>query len=126
MSDDDAGDHVNIKWTRAEAMACAYCWAEFSKLEKQPGSPETYWQECSERTRQECRKIVRDRHLLAVAFRQAAPVFPASDDRSRAKADEIGAALGLKAGYRIYAVIQAVHRVFLPSRLKISEILDVK
>ena len=68
-----------IVWTRAEAMACAYCWAEFPNPEDRPDTPEQYWLRITERSRQECRKIVKDRYLLAVASRQAAPVFPPSN-----------------------------------------------
>jgi hypothetical protein len=40
-----------IRWTTKEAMACAYCWAEFVHPERHmPGdAPETYWLRISER-----------------------------------------------------------------------------
>jgi hypothetical protein len=102
-----------IRWTRAEALACAYCWAEFPSPEVRPDSPEQYWRSISERSRQECRKIVKDRYLLAVAFRQAAPVFPPSN-LTDVQLESVREALGLKARHRVWMILQAVHRVFLP------------
>ncbi len=102
-----------VRWTRAEAMACALCWAEFNKPEDRPDTPEQYWLRITETSRQECRKIVKDRYLLAVAFRQAAPVFPPGNlsDEQFTAAQE---AIGIKARHRVWAILQAVHRVFLP------------
>lgn len=102
-----------IRWTKAEALACAFCWAEFSKPEDRPDTPEQYWLRITERSRQECRKIVKDRYLLAVAFRQAAPVFPPINLTEK-QMEAAREALGLKARHRVYQTIQAIHRVFLP------------
>lgn len=104
-----------IVWTNAEAMACAYCWAEFSAPERRQihTTPEQYWLSITERSRQECRKIVKDRYLLAVAFRQAAPVFPPSN-LTEDQFEAARAALGIKARHRVHQILRAVHKVFLP------------
>ena len=104
-----------IKWTRGEAIACAYCWVEFSDPQERSDTPEQYWLSIDERARQACRKIVKDRYLLAVAFRQAAPVFPPSN-LTQAEMDVVQKALGLKRPRRAWDIIWAVHRTFLPPR----------
>ncbi len=114
-----------IRWTRAEALACAYCWAEFSKPEDRPDTPEQYWLACSERARQECRKIVKDRYLLAVAMRQAAPLFPPSsltDEQMQAVQD----AIGLKARHRMWQILQGVYRTFLPADWSVADRAEIE
>jgi hypothetical protein len=102
-----------IKWTRTEAMACAYCWCEFSKPEGRSDTPEQYWIGVSEKTRQECRKITKDRYLVAVALRQAAPLFP-PNSLTDAQIDAVRDAIGLKARHRVWQTLQGIYRVFLP------------
>lgn len=104
---------VPIRWTRSEAMACALCWAEFSKPEDRPDTPEQYWLRITERSRQECRKIVKDRYLLAVAFRQAAPLFPPGNMTEK-QLEAARDVLGLKARHRVWQILQAIHHTFLP------------
>ncbi len=113
-----------IKWTRAEAMACAYCWAEFSEPEKiRSDTPEQYWLSISERARQECRKIVKDRYLLAIAFRQAAPVLPLAN-LTEEQTLAVQEALSLKARYRVRNIIQAVYQTFLPPPYENREMFE--
>lgn len=114
-----------IKWTKSEALACAYCWAEFSQPETRSDTPEQYWLHMTERSRQECRKIVKDRYLLAVAFRQAAPLFPPGNLSEKQMA-AIQGALGLKARHRVWQILQAVHRVFLPAEWSDAEMAQIR
>ena len=112
-----------IRWTRTEAMACAYCWCEFHKPEERPGTPEQYWLSISERSRQECRWIVKNRYLVAVALRQAAPIFPPNSLTDEQWAT-LGEAMGLKARHRVRWLFWKVYETFLPKRIDSAQDMD--
>lgn len=95
------------EWTAREALACAYCWVEFSTPEDRPDSPEQYWLGITEKARNECRAIANERLLLAVARGQAVPVLP-SAGLAEGQFAKVKAALGIKSDYRVRAIIDVV------------------
>jgi hypothetical protein len=101
---------TDIVWTAREAMACAYCWSEFQNPENQRTSPETYWLEISERSREECRAAVDYRLLLEVAHGKAA-VLPDPDTLSNDQYHAIKTALGLTLDNRVRAILRSVSQV---------------
>lgn len=104
---------TEIRWTRTEAMACAYCWAEWPHPETRTDTPEQYWLSVSERTRQECRRIVKSRRLVAVAMRQAASLPPPANLTTPNLA-ELATALGLKTDSRVRRILRVLYDHFLP------------
>lgn len=99
----------DVKWTAREAMACAYCWAEFANPEARGDDPVTYWLGITEKARSECRTIANKRLLLAVARKQAVPLLPPDSLTNDDKA-AIGAAMRLKAWWRVNRCIYAVYQ----------------
>ena len=101
---------ADIRWTAREAMACAYCWAEFSTPENRGESPEAYWLHITEAARSDCRRIANGLSLLAVARGEAVAVTSphtfTTDERAA-----IGAECGIKAPSRIWKIIMAVQKV---------------
>ena len=104
MSDD-------VKWTAREAMACAYCWAEFYHPENRADSPEVYWLSVTERTRNDCRRLANQRLMLAVARGEAVPVLPSSA-MTEAQIAAVGDGMRVKARHRIHRAVDAVYRAF--------------
>jgi len=97
----------DIKWTAREAMACAYCWAEFFTPEALGESPEAYWLSITEAARNDYRRVANNLWLLAVARGEAvavtSPHMFTPDERAA-----IGAEVGVKAPSRIWKIIMAV------------------
>jgi hypothetical protein len=106
----DAHETAPITWTAREALACAYCWAEFNSPEKTGiASPEAYWLSIHERAREECRRVANQRWLLAVARGNAFAVT-SPHMFSEAERVAIGAEIGIKSPSRIWKIIDAVRR----------------
>ena len=97
----------DIKWTAREAMACAYCWAEFISPEGRGDSPEAYWQSIAEGARNDCRRVANGLWLLAVARGDAVAVTSPHMFTAAERA-AIGAEVGIKAPSRIWKIIMAV------------------
>lgn len=101
-------------WTAREALACAYCWAEFHNPEDRSDTPETYWLRITERARNECRAIANDRLLLAVARGQAVAVPPTASLRA-GQFEALKAALSLKMDHRVRQILDAIVGVLRPA-----------
>lgn len=105
----------DVIWTAREALACAYCWAEFHQPEMNGfSSPEAYWCSISEAARNDCRRVANERMLLAVARGQAEPMAPPlswSDDTWQ----HVAAHMRLKTRHKVE---RYVHAVWLALRMK--------
>lgn len=95
-------------WTAREAMACAYCWAEFNNPENTGlGSPEAYWLSITEHARNNCRRVANRMMLLAVARGQALAMHPPGNWDAREHV-ALGEAMGIKAHWRVSRAINGV------------------
>lgn len=101
-------------WTAREALACAYCWAEFAHPEGRTDTPEQYWLSVTERARNECRSIANARLLLAVARGQAVAVLPPEGLRA-GDLQRLTSALNMKMEHRVRAILAAVFNTFKDS-----------
>jgi hypothetical protein len=100
-----------ITWTAREALACAYCWAEFNEPEKTGyGSPETYWLSITEAARNDCRRVANRRLLLAVARGEAVAMLPPPSFTPDAMG-HFATKMGLTAMHRVRRNVESVWKV---------------
>lgn len=94
-------------WTAREALACAYCWAEFASPEHRADSPEAYWASITEQARNRSRAAANELLLLAVARGEAVAMTAAPTSRE-GQFEALKDALGLKADRRVHSIWTAI------------------